>query len=32
VAKGTLRIDAAAQDRAGSWGKFKTVKVKITRS
>jgi hypothetical protein len=32
VAKGTLWIDAAAQDKAGNWGKFKTVKVKITRS
>lgn len=32
VAKGTLWVDAAAQDKAGSWGKFKTVKVKITRS
>jgi hypothetical protein len=32
VAKGTLWVDAATQDKAGSWGKFKTVKVKITRS
>ena len=32
VAKGTLWIDAIAQDKAGTWGKVKTVKVKITRS
>lgn len=32
VAKGTLWVDAATQDNAGNWGKFKTVKAKITRS
>ncbi|GAA3335917.1 hypothetical protein GCM10020358_06080 [Amorphoplanes nipponensis] len=32
VAKGTLWVDAATQDIAGNWGKYTTVKVKITRS
>jgi hypothetical protein len=32
VAKGTLWVDASTQDISGNWGKFKTVKVKITRS
>jgi len=32
VAKGTLWIEAAAQDKANAWGEFKTVKAKITRS
>ncbi|MFI7541180.1 PKD domain-containing protein [Actinoplanes sp. NPDC049599] len=32
VAKGTLWVDAATQDVSANWGKFKTVKVKITRS
>ncbi len=32
VGKGTLWVDAAAQDKTGNWGKFKSVKAKITRS
>lgn len=32
VAKGTLYVDASAQDNTGNWSKFATVKGKITRS
>ncbi|MEU8229583.1 PKD domain-containing protein [Actinoplanes sp. NPDC048967] len=32
VAKGTLWVDASTQDVSSNWGKFATVKAKITRS
>jgi hypothetical protein len=32
VAKSTMWVEATTQDVSGSWGKFKTLKVKITKS
>ncbi|GAA3929664.1 PKD domain-containing protein [Actinoplanes auranticolor] len=32
VAKGTLWVDASTQDVSSNWGKFATVKAKVTRS